>query len=78
MKKKSGIIITYKAMDPTLTKRMDEIAWEKQRERSVKRLKKLGLEFKEFTCDECGLAKNGECNYAFDAYNTDGDCLGMK
>lgn len=30
----------------------------------------------EFTCDECGAAPT--CPYAFDPYNTDGDCLAEK
>lgn len=28
------------------------------------------------TCFDC--AKNTECEYAFDAYNTNGDCLAIK
>lgn len=29
-----------------------------------------------FTCDDCELRKN--CEYVFDAYNTDDDCLLSK
>lgn len=29
-----------------------------------------------FTCDTCGIAH--KCEYSFDLYNTDGDCLGEK
>lgn len=29
-----------------------------------------------FTCDDCGA--NDNCEYAFDLYNTDGDCLAEK
>lgn len=29
-----------------------------------------------FTCLECGI--NAECEFAFDPYNLDGDCLEMK
>ncbi len=29
-----------------------------------------------FTCDECGA--NDNCEYAFDLYNTHGDCLAEK
>lgn len=29
-----------------------------------------------FTCDNCPAAKT--CQWAFDAYNTDGDCLAEK
>jgi hypothetical protein len=34
-----------------------------------------------FTCDTCGvLSPQGkrDCQYAFDLYNTDGDCLAEK
>lgn len=30
----------------------------------------------EFTCDNCVACKT--CEFAFDAYNTDGDCLAEK
>lgn len=40
-----------------------------------KPIEEVGARIK-FTCDEC---KNPEdCEWAFDAYNTDGDCLDMK
>jgi hypothetical protein len=29
-----------------------------------------------FSCDDCGARKT--CEFAFDAYNTDGDCLAEK
>lgn len=29
-----------------------------------------------FTCDDCPAAKT--CDFSFDAYNTDGDCLAEK
>lgn len=29
-----------------------------------------------FTCDECGARQT--CDFAFDVYNTDGDCLAEK
>lgn len=32
--------------------------------------------YKYITCDNCDI--NAVCIYAFDPYNTDGDCLGMK
>ena len=32
----------------------------------------------EITCDECPSATDGDCEWAYDLYNTDGDCLGMK
>lgn len=32
--------------------------------------------FDEMTCATCPAALN--CNYAFDTYNTDGDCLAEK
>ena len=28
------------------------------------------------TCEDC--VENAECEYAFDFYNTDGDCLAIK
>lgn len=34
----------------------------------------FGIE--KFTCDECPARKT--CKWAFDAYNTDGDCLAEK
>lgn len=30
----------------------------------------------EITCQEC--PENSSCEYAFDGYNTDGDCLALK
>ena len=30
----------------------------------------------DFECDYC--CSNEKCEYAFDAYNTNGDCLGIK
>ncbi len=30
----------------------------------------------EFTCDQCSAVRT--CEYAFDPYNTDGDCLAEK
>lgn len=34
------------------------------------------FEISEFSCDHCSAAKT--CDYAFDPYNTDGDCLAEK
>ncbi len=34
------------------------------------------LQVKEFTCNECD--NTILCRYAYDLYNTDGDCLAMK
>lgn len=36
----------------------------------------LAFDIKEFTCDDCGARFSCPC--AFDAYNTDGDCLMEK
>jgi len=33
-------------------------------------------EKKEFTCNRC--ADSGTCEFAWDLYNTNGDCLAMK
>lgn len=34
------------------------------------------VEIHEFTCADCGQVKS--CPFAFDAYNTDGDCIAEK
>jgi MoaA/NifB/PqqE/SkfB family radical SAM enzyme len=34
------------------------------------------FEIDKFTCDDC--PRKNECMWAFDAYNTDGDCLADK
>jgi hypothetical protein len=39
-------------------------------------LKTYGDEIKEYTCFNCE-SKN-ECRYAYDMYNTNGDCLSSK
>lgn len=36
----------------------------------------IELGITEFTCDGCGCRET--CEYAYDLYNTNGDCLGMK
>lgn len=33
---------------------------------------------KEITCDDCLLETKITCPFAYDPYNTDGDCLAMK
>lgn len=33
---------------------------------------------KEITCDSCQLEVKLDCPFAYDPYNTDGDCLGEK
>lgn len=35
-----------------------------------------GWEIDEFTCDKC--SDRYDCEYAFDMYNTNGDCLANK
>lgn len=30
------------------------------------------------TCNDCPSAKDGSCEYAYDPYNTHGDCLAVK
>ena len=32
----------------------------------------------ECTCESCPSATNGECEWAYDLYNTNGDCLATK
>jgi len=40
------------------------------------RFKELEINYKTCTCIHCGF--NEGCRYAFDPYNTDGDCLDTK
>lgn len=35
-----------------------------------------GEQISEFTCDDCDVKER--CQFVFDLYNTDGDCLAMK
>jgi Zn-finger nucleic acid-binding protein len=37
-----------------------------------------GKPFEGCTCNDCDSAKDGSCEYAYDRYNTDGDCLAVK
>ena len=39
-------------------------------------LKDEGFKFADFTCATCTVV--AKCPHAFDAYNTDGDCLANK
>ena len=34
------------------------------------------FDIKEFSCDRCSASRT--CDYAFDPYNTNGDCLAEK
>lgn len=34
------------------------------------------FDIESFTCDDCSARKT--CDFAFDSYNTDGDCLAEK
>lgn len=36
----------------------------------------FGIELEDFTCHSCNLKE--ACSYAYDGYNTDGDCLALK
>lgn len=47
-----------------------------ERERMVRIYAAEGIEISSFTCDECSA--RFKCVLAFDAYNTDGDCLAEK
>ena len=53
---------------------MDEL--EKLRKQCVEYLRKHRIRYRYITCDFCSL-KN-KCEYAYDPYNTDGDCLAVK
>jgi len=53
---------------------MDKL--EKVKRNSIDFLKSIGVEDMEFTCDNC-LHKQ-YCEYAYDPYNTKGDCLAEK
>lgn len=47
------------------------------RQESVKHLRLVvGYDVERFTCDDCSGAP--DCDYAFDGYNTNGDCLAEK
>ncbi len=46
------------------------------REAMIKYLARLGIRYTRITCDDCP-SKNS-CHWAYDAYNTDGDCLAVK
>jgi len=47
-----------------------------KREEMLKRLKDLGITFQWITCDKC--PERETCEFAYDTYNTDGDCLALK
>jgi hypothetical protein len=47
-----------------------------ERERMVSIYAGEGIDIAKFTCDDCGARFT--CLLAFDAYNTDGDCLAEK
>ena len=53
---------------------MDEL--EKLRKQCVEYLRKHRIRYRYITCDFCSL-KN-KCEYAYDPYNIDGDCLAIK
>jgi len=48
----------------------------KEAERALHSLDVLRKDPIEFTCDKCSCACH--CDYAYDAYNTNGDCLALK
>jgi hypothetical protein len=52
----------------------DELA--ELRHESLERERQEGRKVSEFTCDGCTLAP--VCFFAFDGYNTDGDCIASK
>lgn len=46
------------------------------RKRMIEKLRKLGVKWSYITCDGCPA--RFDCEYAYDPYNTDGDCLAAK
>jgi MoaA/NifB/PqqE/SkfB family radical SAM enzyme len=61
------------ALEP-VKKTPEEI--KRMRDTCLEDLKSLGIVPKEITCDRC--KSNDVCEWAYDAYNTDGDCLACK
>jgi len=49
---------------------------EKIKKRAIKFFKKRYKYTPDFTCDDCDA--RSRCQYVYDFYNTDGDCLAMK
>jgi len=47
-----------------------------RRKRMIETLRKLGIRFETITCDTC--PNRTKCRWAYDPYNTDGDCLALK
>jgi hypothetical protein len=50
--------------------------WNELSDRIRVEFKEEGFKFADFTCATCELV--AKCEHAFDAYNTDGDCLVEK
>lgn len=42
----------------------------------VEAISEMGIKFADFTCHNCALV--GTCQWQFDLYNIDGDCLALK
>jgi len=49
---------------------------ESLREQMLRQLAEGGWPFETITCDDC--ADKDSCEWAYDLYNTDGDCLATK
>ena len=49
---------------------------EEKRNLMLQRLKALNIQFKWITCDKC--PDRDKCEFAYDPYNIDGDCLCEK
>ena len=49
----------------TLTKEKAKVIWER-----------VGYDFEKCSCHECGVKET--CDYVYDLYNTNGDCLALK
>jgi len=55
---------------------MTERDLEKLRKKMIEELKRLGIKWSYITCDYC--PDKHRCLYAYDTYNTDGDCIAIK
>ncbi len=52
--------------------------WQEKRAYTIGYIAGAGFKVEEITCDDCPSAKDGTCEWAWDVYNTDGDCLAVK
>lgn len=57
---------------------MFTVRGEPNREDCVEWLDARRFTWSTITCDDCPSSTNGECTWAYDPYNTDGNCLAVK